>query len=650
MWKTFYRPTIFVLLFASSMLLLIGSNAFAAIFFTNTGQSLGGNVSYDVALANLDSDNAIDVVIANGSTNCVRMNTGSGFFSTSCIQVGNDDSRGVAVGQLDNNSSIDLFFANANGDNQVWLNNGSGNFSLNSQTMNPAANSRDVVLGYLNNDNFLDGFVANNGANEVWINDGTAVFTVTQSLGSDNSLEVAIGDLNGDTKPDVYVTNGGAGTHYDELWLNNGAGSFSASGETLDIGWNEGVALGDLDGDTDLDIFLADWTGSDAVWINQGGDQGGTEGQFVDSAQSLSVSGSLDVALVDVDNDTDLDAIIAKWSPTANEVWLNDGNGNFSNSGEVLDTAATYEVGVADLDNDNDTDIFFGNFGGNTVWLRDGLGPLTANFNLDSRQNDAGYNTYPWMQAVDASLPVALNYGSETAVSVKAQIETSGGVTNDTISFLPQQTDSLLSVNNPLPPTQETVTLTLSIDSGAEQMQRSLVNPLSLVFINPDKGANNCVGALCDMDWLLKLLGFDTSFWMIHHLQLLELDNSTGWDHYHGLFNTHNDELIKVIATNPLVLWQTFDALETWTEPLYNYDQGMGGTISTEMANSASNTLTAIHDAAAADYPLLAARLQMELDILQPAAMAGQPISDAVTQIANRQNYETYLPIITKSN
>ena len=48
------------------------------------------------------------------------------------------------------------------------------------------------------------------------------------------------------------------------------------------------VALGDLDGDGDLDAWVTNY-GSQAnrVWINQGGDQGGTLRQTMPTASKL---------------------------------------------------------------------------------------------------------------------------------------------------------------------------------------------------------------------------------------------------------------------------------------------------------------------------------------------------------------------------
>ena len=66
------------------------------------------------------------------------------------------------------------------------------------------------------------------------------------------------------------------------------------------------------------------------VWINDG------LGNFTDSSQALGNSYSYSVALGDLDGDGDLDAWVANGSNQANRVWINDGLGNFADSGQAL--------------------------------------------------------------------------------------------------------------------------------------------------------------------------------------------------------------------------------------------------------------------------------------------------------------------------
>ena len=65
---------------------------------------------------------------------------------------------------------------------------------------------------------------------------------------------------------------------------------------------------------------------------------------FEDSGQTLGSSGSIGVALGDVDGDGDLDAFVVNSFNEANIVWLNDGDGVFTDSGQSLGSRASYGV------------------------------------------------------------------------------------------------------------------------------------------------------------------------------------------------------------------------------------------------------------------------------------------------------------------
>ncbi|MFC2017179.1 Ig-like domain-containing protein, partial [Chloroflexota bacterium] len=88
-----------------------------------------------------------------------------------------------------------------------------------------------------------------------------------------------------------------------------------------------------------------------------------------DSGQSMGSSYSYGINLGDVDGDGDLDAFVANISQ-ANRVWLNDGSGNFSDSGQSLGSSTSHDVSLGDVDGDGDLDAFVANSGqGNKVWL-----------------------------------------------------------------------------------------------------------------------------------------------------------------------------------------------------------------------------------------------------------------------------------------
>ena len=75
--------------------------------------------------------------------------------------------------------------------------------------------------------------------------------------------------------------------------------------------------MGDMDNDSDLDTFIANSIPGNKVWVNDG------SGTFTNSGQSLGSSASREVELGDVDNDGDLDAFVANFSNQSNKVWIN---------------------------------------------------------------------------------------------------------------------------------------------------------------------------------------------------------------------------------------------------------------------------------------------------------------------------------------
>jgi hypothetical protein len=91
---------------------------------------------------------------------------------------------------------------------------------------------------------------------------------------------------------DAFVANYGG--QANRVWVNDGSGSFSDSGQALGYSDSRAVALGDVDGDGDLDAFVANANQANRVWVNDG------SGAFTDSGQALGSSVSSGVALGDV--------------------------------------------------------------------------------------------------------------------------------------------------------------------------------------------------------------------------------------------------------------------------------------------------------------------------------------------------------------
>ena len=72
---------------------------------------------------------------------------------------------------------------------------------------------------------------------------------------------------------------------------------------------------------------------------------------FKDSGQKLGDTMSFSVALGDLDGDGDLDAWVA--NDQANLVWINDGNGLFTDSGQALGKNRSLSIALGTLDGDS---------------------------------------------------------------------------------------------------------------------------------------------------------------------------------------------------------------------------------------------------------------------------------------------------------
>jgi hypothetical protein len=361
--------------------------------------------SFAVALGDLDGDGDLDAYVANGHTddkgedNAVWLNDGEGQFTDSGQRLGHgiyssNDSRALALADVDSDGDLDAYVANLNSPNAVWLNDGRGRYTSSGQLLirqqgtntDPALHSVAVSMGDLDGDGDLDAFVGNccrtgeawmidnqgvkrplyvrvEPFDTVWLNDGGIFSDSGQFLGATETRAVALGDLDGDDDLDTFVGNKG---EPNRIWLNDGAGTLTDSGQMLGSADTHAVALGDVDGDGDLDAYSGN-DGPNAVWLNDGA------GTFTDSGLSLGDAHTLVVHLVDLDGDGDLDALAGDRAGAV--IWLNEGRGLYLDSGQRLRYSDRYVVTVGDVDGDGDLDVLAASYErGVRMWRNDGLG------------------------------------------------------------------------------------------------------------------------------------------------------------------------------------------------------------------------------------------------------------------------------------
>ncbi|MCZ7636662.1 MAG: CRTAC1 family protein [Verrucomicrobia bacterium] len=183
------------------------------------------------------------------------------------------------------------------------------------------------------------------------------------------------GDFDDDGWPDLYVASLRQSRSY--LFRNDGNGGFTpvtnlvtqTSAPAFQAAW------GDYDNDGRLDLFVACWTGTSALYRNLG------NGEFERPATAPTFTGTHNfVSWVDYDNDGFLDLWVSGYM-SGNKLFRNNGDGSFTGitTGSLvnerpLNNAGTYQVAWFDYDNDGFLDAYVMNGDDNTsIWTANQL-------------------------------------------------------------------------------------------------------------------------------------------------------------------------------------------------------------------------------------------------------------------------------------
>ena len=125
-----------------------------------------------------------------------------------------------------------------------------------------------------------------------------------------------------------------------------------------------GVALGDVNGDGRVDIFLAGLDSPNALYLNFG------DWKFTNMAETAGVTmPNLDAtgaAFADLDGDHDLDLVVNTFAQ-GTHVFQNDGAGRFARAALLNARGAGMSLALADTDGDRDLDLYVANYRRDTI-------------------------------------------------------------------------------------------------------------------------------------------------------------------------------------------------------------------------------------------------------------------------------------------
>ena len=401
------------------------TNVTAAVGITHVQSTTAGTepMTGGAAAADFDGDGLVDLFFTRvDAADVLYRNTGSGFEDVS-VAAGFTQAlptSGAAAGDIDNDGDLDLYVTASSHDRfYLYINDGAGHFTEQAIARGAAVmgegstwRGMGVAFGDYDRDGYLDLLtsdhsrpMSNNGS-RLLRNLGAAnpghFEDVTHAAGLDvyrQGLHVAntvyrfqpqFSDIDRDGHTDIVFS---ADDRTSQLFWNNGDGTFTDGTLPAGVGTDKsgmGSALGDYDGDGDLDWFVTAIFDTPFLGANPGNrlyrNNGNRTFTDVTTAAGVRNSGSGNelswgwgAAFIDYDNDTDQDiAMTNGWIALGyggddTTLRRNNGDGTFTDvsvASGITDTGQGRGLLRLDYDVDGDLDILIANYGAAPILYR----------------------------------------------------------------------------------------------------------------------------------------------------------------------------------------------------------------------------------------------------------------------------------------
>lgn len=350
--------------------------------FANTGSAVFASeqvINGDIRSANLDGNSDIDLFIFDGDLGTYENQGSFTFFRNPSDIINVGSSEDIDLVDIDNDGDLDVVQGKHP---TVWLNDGTGNFIF--QQKEKGYHSYKHVFGDLDGDSDPDMIALPKGTDgpyqgfSIWRTDlGNIIFNNNIGNSVFETSDIALANMDGDSDLDIVVTiREGSTQHYLRTYLNQGGFSFSL-GANLPLAARNFLAVGDVDGDTDIDVMVM-YNNDITTYLNDG------SGNLTNSSTVTASGGNMqskELKLADLDGDSNLDIFVPmseEGGSYASYIFINNGSGVFTEDPTGVDSGSAYHSAIGDLDRDGDNDIITtGYSSGIQVFLNDGAGVFT---------------------------------------------------------------------------------------------------------------------------------------------------------------------------------------------------------------------------------------------------------------------------------
>lgn len=319
-----------------------------------------------IEITDVDADSFDDIMVSAGSSSfSILYGTADGFEEEAVTNSFSGLAADFELKDLDDDLDLDVIISSGRFDRiGVLINNGDRNFTT-LEFFSMGLDAQCMFQDDFTGDGESEFLIVHSESMELVVTSITCEFSpndcdvesVTVSE-LDRPGGLAVADFNGDGLLDLATAIAEDGL---AIQLNNGDGSFAVPSTFETDGEINRMVAGDIDGDGDIDLVSANFVLSNSFSVFENDGNGDFSNRTDESFFLFGLNSPNEIELVDLDGDSDLDAVICVGGLSGSSsgfVYRNQ-NGSFQFADFLSAPGFTADLEVADFDRDGDMDLVF---------------------------------------------------------------------------------------------------------------------------------------------------------------------------------------------------------------------------------------------------------------------------------------------------